>query len=140
MFEVKTTITLSKSRIQSLLCTAFEGGSNYWYRNLKPVLPEGIVLEDFCEGGRFTDPKEYWHWCEIVPLHPGCALTIEDQYEPLAGYQYPYRLDMQAIERGVNVMAEKCPRHFADVINENDDAITGDVFLQCCLFGEVIYG
>jgi hypothetical protein len=32
------------------------------------------------------------------------------------------------------------PRHFADVLNENDDAGTGDVFLQCCLFGEIIFG
>jgi hypothetical protein len=26
------------------------------------------------------------------------------------------------------------------VLNENDDADTGDVFLQLCLFGEVVYG
>jgi hypothetical protein len=27
-----------------------------------------------------------------------------------------------------------------DFIDENDDAITADVFLQFCLFGDVIYG
>jgi hypothetical protein len=36
-------------------------------------------------------------------------------------------------------MAVECPRHFADFLNEKADAVTGDAFLQCCLFGEVIY-
>jgi len=38
------------------------------------------------------------------------------------------------------VMAKKEPRHFADFLKEDYDETTGDVFLQCCLFGEVIYG
>jgi hypothetical protein len=49
-------------------------------------------------------------------------------------------LDRVAILEGLRIMAEKEPRHFADFMTENDDADTGDVFLQCCLYGEVIYG
>jgi hypothetical protein len=30
--------------------------------------------------------------------------------------------------------------HFGDMIGETGDATTGDVFLQCCLLGEVVYG
>jgi hypothetical protein len=37
-------------------------------------------------------------------------------------------------------MADKYPRHIADILSENDDATTGDVFLQLCLFGDVVYG
>jgi len=37
-------------------------------------------------------------------------------------------------------MAEKYPRHFHNFLEENDDAETGDVFIQCCLFGEIVYG
>lgn len=37
-------------------------------------------------------------------------------------------------------MAEKSPRHFADLLSEDDDATTHDVFIQHVLFGEVIYG
>jgi hypothetical protein len=29
--------------------------------------------------------------------------------------------------------------HFGDMMNHND-ATTGDVFLQCCLLGKVVYG
>lgn len=51
-----------------------------------------------------------------------------------------YTLDLKAIKRGLEVMAEKFPTHFADVLTENDDDNTGDVFLQCALLGNVIYG
>jgi hypothetical protein len=51
----------------------------------------------------------------------------------------PKRLDMAAIKNGLKVMAEKYPHHWQDFVSENDDAITGDVFLQCCLFGEIVY-
>ena len=32
------------------------------------------------------------------------------------------------------------PKHFADAIAENDDAITGDVFLQILAFNDIVYG
>ncbi len=51
-----------------------------------------------------------------------------------------YMLDLQSIQDGLQLMADKHIRHFSDFIAENDDAITGDVFLQCCLFKDVIYG
>lgn len=37
-------------------------------------------------------------------------------------------------------MAKDYTHHFDDLIQENDDAITADVFLQLSLFGDVIYG
>lgn len=51
-----------------------------------------------------------------------------------------YRLDRAALLRGSDLMAEKFPHHFANVITENADAETGDVYLQCCLFGGIVYG
>lgn len=51
-----------------------------------------------------------------------------------------YRLNLASIKKGLQVMADKFPKHFADVTNDNADATTGDVFLQCALFGDVIYG
>lgn len=37
-------------------------------------------------------------------------------------------------------MATESPRHFGDLLSENDDAATHDVFIQHVLFSEVIYG
>jgi hypothetical protein len=44
------------------------------------------------------------------------------------------------VTKGLEIMATKYARHFADLVSENDDADTHDVFLQCALFGEVVYG
>jgi len=50
-----------------------------------------------------------------------------------------YTLNILKIKKGLTVMAKKESKHFADFISGNYDQTTGDVFLQCCLFGEVIY-
>ncbi len=33
-----------------------------------------------------------------------------------------------------------CAFEGGDMLAENDDATTGDVFLQCALFGELVFG
>lgn len=103
---------VSKQRVKDLLCSACEGGSNYW-----------------------IDRVEYWHECPVydqpVIFHLSNARDIDG---------LPKTLDGQALVRGLTVMARDYPKHFGDFIAENDDAITADVFLQCCLFGDVIYG
>ena len=50
------------------------------------------------------------------------------------------KLNLGKIKKGLTVMAKKEPKHFADFVSEDYDAVTGDVFLQCCLFGKVLYG
>ena len=51
-----------------------------------------------------------------------------------------YVLNLKKIKRGLTIMAKKYPKHFADFLKDDADGDTGDVFLQCCVFGEVIYG
>lgn len=46
----------------------------------------------------------------------------------------------ESIIAGLQKMAEKSPSHFGDMISENDDAITHDVFAQYVLLGEIVYG
>ena len=124
-FEVTVETTISKQQVQDLLCNALEGGSNYWYWIDHTVYPEGENSADY----------EFWHL--DVPFEEGGHLVfkdIEDQEGPTLG-----TLNLESIKRGLQVMADKFSKHFHDFITENDDAITGDVFLQCGLFGDVIY-
>lgn len=134
-YTVLTAIT--RDQIAGILCTAFEGGFSSWASLVKYVYAEGVSKADFKEGGRFYDKD--WVPYLIVPQTEGCALIIKDVEDGVPGGPF-FRLDRCAIQHGLTVMREKAPRHFADFINENDDAVTGDVFLQCCLFGEVVYG
>lgn len=146
-FSLSAPVTLRAERIAALLCCAFEGGSNYWYRNATAVLPSGEFrpaptepargwrMSDFAEGGRGQVFDSYWHWTQVLPFVGDGAVEISTDDDPT-----PFRLDRGALERGLKLMAEKHPRHWADVVGDNADAETGDVFLQLCLFGEVVYG
>ena len=130
--KIETTIEVADEDIECLLSCAFEGGSNYWYWNLEPAtFPPGRTEADF----------EYWHL--QVPLAPGGSLKFEDQEEPHEAALNPdgmYHLDRDKLFRGLHIMMKDYPRHWSDFIQENTDAYTGDCFLQCCIFGEVLYG
>jgi hypothetical protein len=145
MAKVTVEVEVPEQRMRDLLTTALEGGSNYWYTidEDRTVFADGLKYEDFQEGGKCTDPDNYHHPLEIIPFHEGCKLCILDK-ESAESYEADeleaYWLDREALHKGLKVMAEKFPRHFSDMMRQNDDAITGDVYLQCCLFGDVVYG
>jgi len=107
-----------------LLCSAFEGGSNYWYRIEDYKYPEGKAKKDF-------------EFPYIELPFSGGVVKVRDME---ADVKKVYLLNGRALKRGWKVMLEKYPHHYADAVTGQHDAITGDVFLQCCLFGDVIYG
>lgn len=122
--QFTVTQAVEASRVADLLCSAFEGGSDYWAVVVRRHAPTEWKYTDM-------DGRHYVH---LIPLNPGGLIvfqTDDNEY---------HNLDQAALQRGLQVMAEKYPEHYADFLAENDDAATGDVFLQCCLFGEVIYG
>ena len=125
---VPVTSRVTKARLFSLLCGALEGGSNYWIDTARiKTLPPGKERSDF----------EFWHL--EVPLTEGGAIEIGES-DGIDDTPDWHVLDLLAIEKGCRVMADNYPRHWHDFVTEGDDAITSDVFLQCCLFGGVIYG
>ena len=141
MMSVKVEMEFTDKQISGLLCTAFEGGYSTWCTQIDYELPEGIDFVEFRKGGarQYKDEngkEDYFHWAELVPLVEGCALTMRDAIDK----DKPYRITREDIEKGMRIFAKDHTRHFSDFINENDDAITGDVFLQCVVLGEAPYG
>ena len=114
------------SQISDLLCCALEGGSNYWYSIERFVKPTGDMF-------RSNLDTEFRHL--DYPLSPGGALIIVDS----DGDMDPATLNLESIQRGLQIMAEKYPRHMTDFIQDNCDADTGDVFLQCACYGDVVF-
>lgn len=124
---------IDDEEISSLLCSAFEGGTGYWLRELDYELADGVSIDDIRRDPEDID--QYWHWTQLVPLEEGCRVTGHDIVD-----DKPVYVDRERIERGLQLMATKTPKHWADWRTQSGDAITGDVFLQLCIFGEVIYG
>lgn len=129
-FTINTKVEIPLHRVADMLCCAFEGGSNYWCVIKKTKAPEKF---DFRFMPDLLDkPCSYTDY----PTNQGGYLIVGD----IEGDEEDAMLNLASIHQGLQVMAEKYPRHFTDLLNDNDDAETGDVFLQCCLWGDAIFG
>ncbi len=124
-------------QVRHLLCAAFEGGSNYWLVIKRRYFAPGITLEDFREGRRFQTAGDYFHPDEIIPTVDYCGLIVSTNDDDK---EKEYDLNVSTLRNGLQRMADKQPRQWQDFLEENEDAGTGDIFLQLCLFNEVIYG
>ena len=116
--KVAVTVSIESQTLDDLLCNALEGGSNYWY-----------MISDWDKAGR-----EFLH---EGPMAGGWLKFVGEEING----RTEWKLDRDGMLRGFAVMVDKYPRHAANALSETEcDAETGDVFLQCCLFGELIYG
>jgi len=115
-FKARTTIEVSERRIEDMLIGAFEGGSNDWIEYVEKISESG---NDWIYKDPFSDIG--------IRIH---VVEEEDTFI----------LNKESLQKGIDAMSSRQSRHFSDMIEENDDAITADVFLQCCLFGEIVFG
>lgn len=129
-FKIITQIDIPRERVGDLLSCAFEGGSNYWLTVKEEREPKAMPFRWMANV--LDDPTYYTDY----PLNRGGFLMVGD----IEGDMPDGLLDLGTIRHGLQIMADKYPRHFATFLNENEDAETGDVFLQCCLWGEIIFG
>lgn len=111
---------VSEERINDFLCNMWETAPS---------------IVEWAKCVRLQRPKQKVTYRWEYPMKGG-ALFFKDIGDDEGE---TYKLDEEAVLRGLAVMAQKYPRHFSDFRNENDDALTADVFLQCALFGEVKY-
>ena len=51
-----------------------------------------------------------------------------------------YDIDFKSMKDGIKKFIEEQPQDYADLINGWDDYYTCNNFMQCVMFGEVIYG
>jgi hypothetical protein len=124
-FIVNATFKVSRQQVAGALWRAF-GSHITWFRVVDVIEP--LTL-------RFRSIKRLTLRMVDYPLNEGGSLGIVST-EPASDV---FRLDLNSIGRGLDDLATKYPRHFADLVNENSDAVTADVLLQCCLFGELVY-
>lgn len=113
--EITYTKNIPDSDIANLLDSAGRG-SSYWASETNELEYESMT-KGLLDGSK--------------------TLMIRDEE---ADEPKEYTLDLEGIKRGLQVMADKFPKHFADFLSDNGDDITGDVFLQCALLGDIIYG
>jgi hypothetical protein len=123
-------ISLTDQQHEDLIVTAIEGGSNYWY-----YLPTSSVnLIKKATPDEKDEPLSTRMWKAIkagaiIPIH-----DVEDPKEKIG------EISLVSIEKGEQLLADKHSNHLADILNENEDANTADVWFQLCSLGEIVYG
>jgi len=130
--------------IASLMVSAVECGAiSYWCSSVYPVRP-GTQTPDrnalkcghhwYSEEGVYSD-TQLWKW----------NIAFETPEPPKDGGPTVYMLTQEAMRDGLNKMANSkqdgVRARFMEIVGGTDcDNVTADVFVQMCLFGELIYG
>ena len=129
--EVKTSMEFS--RATELIVGAFEGGSRYLIKSIYWGSLRDRHKESPWKHQKLGETySEVMSWCCIHGKDFWAQVEDDDRER--------HNITPARIERGVQTMADSFPRHFNDMVKENDDAITSDVLLQCILFNDVVYG
>ncbi len=121
---------LSNERREDMLCGALEGGSNYWY-----YLPDLSMCKEYQAPGDTTCGYM------IKAIIAGESIPVHDiesesrEYGELLGM-----INIESIRKGEVLMKEKAFMCWGDLITEQDDAETADVWFQFCVMGEVVFG
>lgn len=87
-------------------------------------------------------------WAGHIMSGGAVAVTMDDKHGDTGALvdqdanTYTYRLDREIVEKGLQLLAntEKYAHHFSDILQDNSDAITGEVLIQFALFGDCVYG
>ena len=136
--KVKIEAEIEPQRLCDLLVAVFDSGaSNYWVHEVNYEMPE--------------DPD--WSWCTpreredwessrkvyvaaMCGGHIDWVLLNDDEDGP----GETVRTHKAEMIKGLSIMAERYPWHLRNILEDNDDAETSDVFAQCCVLGEIVFG
>ena len=122
-------LNITKEQIADQLCTALEGGSNYWYMlgDIDRIyFDKSLTLVDNLVRSFLVD-KEY----ELN------VYDIEsDEHEPdLLG-----KVTYKSIGNAFTLMGAHYPKQLANIISGDYDADDSNVWFQLATMGEVVYG
>jgi len=113
MANVKIEIEIKISDIDNLLINGVEQAIGYWCRNWEgPYTMAELKITD---------------------------ATVTEHDEDTNKYT-DHQINYDRVILGLKQFAKNEPKHFADMLAENDDGETADVFIQTCLFGKSVYG
>lgn len=115
-------VKVTNQMVTDQIVTAIEGGCNYWLLNF--IAKTG--KERATERPWYSDPK-VWEGDFLIE----CDVDDEDKV---------FTLSPDKIKSGLQWLAEHHLWRIEQIVKENGDAETADVFMQACLFGEIVYG
>ncbi len=122
-------LNITKEQIADQLCTALEGGSNYWY------LLGHVDTTHFVKGDTYVDNLMRSFIADTeYELNVYDIESDEDEPELLGKVTYT------SIGNAFTTMGWHYPKQLANIISGDYDADDSDVWFQLATMGEVVYG
>lgn len=110
---------ITNERISDLLIGAVESGIYYWCVKIRPNY-------------NHDESSDIPYYANIYDENWSIKVFDEDEN--------CHFLDKDSLKKGIKIMNKNYNQHYMNAIGDDYDAITADVFFQCCVFGETIYG
>ena len=89
---------------------------------------KAICLDVYGEDGAYTER------IFATMLEHGMPTVVTDP----EGKDHDF--NMEVLEKGIDTLIEKAPDAYKDYIDGNNDLCTGMNLIDCCIFGDVVYG
>ena len=126
-------LEISDELIEFILCSAFEGGSNYWASNVsckdkEDMKKVGGYKDTYLTRTKLKDAVMYIH--------------TSDGY-PDSGAEQKHPITKKSIIDALQMMDDPkngCRKALGRILDETYDAGDADLVLQMACFGEVVYG
>ena len=125
---ITTTVEISHSKVADLIITAVEGGSNYWCKAIK-VGTQPTSTEVNMNGSEGKPHRIY----DCI-FNGGTLVFVPDDYdEPCL------QLNLNTAQNALEILNKKFNDVFTNITSDNYDASDADAFIQCAIFGDVIF-
>lgn len=115
---------LSDEQLENLTANAIELGTDYW-----------CWIKNKSDVTNTDADKSFSERVLATALEGGEVSIYDTETEEFLGY-----FSKENIKKGTELMYKNQPSHFADILNENDDSVTADVWFQFVVMGELVYG
>lgn len=126
--KITVGVDISIREIQSILVDAFEISIGYWAFVKGYEEPHDLQYQLF--------PDNVVKYADY-PVNTGGAVIVAEYDEGVEIDEH--WLNMNAIQKGLQLMAKNYPLNFCDILNGTYDAEDADMLVQLAVLGEVRY-
>ena len=128
------TAQLTDEEIGRLLGAALDGGSNFWYHIL--FVPNEITHVVKTQKKNFIDAcVEFILDGGVIPIH-----DREENGDPRHRPKPLGYLDMDSAREAIEIIKNKYPNVYGNIVTEEYDSDDTDVFLQVAVMGKIEFG
>ena len=130
---------LTKQGLSDLLSVATYGNAWPAIKAFKSDAEKGLFNDCDCREDKWAEALLHGKGVVVYDCYDENIDENADDFTPFPE-SAKHHITLDDVKKGLELMRDLYPRHWADLVEENDDLITGDVWLQLTVFGELIYG